>query len=159
MSEFFSVTLDSNIIMDDGRVSRSTTWSSEQILEEILSHVQNSSGGLNLKYREINDLIQLNPNQELKKNYDLGDTSIMITTLYLDIQDGSNFRFQILDKVDDGFALYDSYKVNHYTDSVFIPYKDKDVDTNSLHIKIKNFNMNSSVQLNIKILGLEVQNG
>lgn len=157
MSEFFSVTLNSGIIMDDSKVSRSTTWSSEQILEEILNHTQTSSGGVNLQYREINDLIQLNPDQELQKNYDLGDTSIIITTLYLDIQNGSNFRFQILDKVNDGFVLYDSYKVNHYTDSIFIPYKDKDEDTNSLHVKIKNFNLNSSVQLNVKILGLEVQ--
>ncbi len=158
MSEFFSVTLGDGIVMDDKQVSRSSTWSSEQILEEILNHTQgSSSGGESLKYREINDVINLNHGDEITKDYDLGDNTIIVTTLYLDILDGSNFRFQILDKSNNGFILYDSDKVSHYTDSVFIPYIDKDSDTNKLHVKVTSYNLNSQASLNIKILGLEIQ--
>ncbi|PJI07025.1 MULTISPECIES: hypothetical protein [Clostridium] len=158
MSEFFSVSLTIPVI-DDGQTSRSSTWSSEQILEEILSHTQGSSlkGGAELKYREINDTINLKPIEEITKNYDLGDDTMILTTLYLDIPDGSTFRFRVFDKAENGFLLYDSGKVTHYTDSVFVPYEDKDSNTNSLHAVITNYNPNNPVTLNMKLLGLTIQ--
>jgi len=149
--------LDKDIVIDDSQISRSTTWSSEQIYEAIISYSKVPSGGGNLKYREINDVINLKPGQELQKDYDLGDNPIIITTVYLDIVDGSNFQFKVLDKILNGFLLYDTGKISHYTDSVFIPYKDKDTTLNKLHTQIINFNLNSDVTLNMKILGLEVQ--
>lgn len=156
MSEFFSVTLTVPVI-DDSRTSRTSTWSSEQILEEIINHMQGNSGGANLKYREINDTVNLKAGEEIAKDYDLGNNTMILTTLYLDIPDGSTFRFRVFDKAQNGFLLYDSDKVIHYTDSVFIPYEDKDLDTNLLHTVITNYNPNSSETLNIKLLGLEVQ--
>lgn len=116
-------------------------------------------GGGSLKYREITDSVTLSPGEQLQKDYDLGENTIIITTLYLDVDDGSNFQFQILDKVSqaDGFLLYDTGRVSHYTDSVFIPYMDKDITANKLHTRITNQNLNTQVTLNIKILGLEVE--
>lgn len=157
MSEFFNVTLLSQIVLDDSQISRTTTWSSEQIYEAIINYTKSSSGGTNLKYKELNDVINLQPGQQLKRDYDIGNNSIIITTLYLDILDGSNFQFKIFDKAEGGFLLYDTGKVSHYTDSVFIPYKDKVLNPNKLHTEITNFNLNSAVTLNMKILGLEVQ--
>ncbi len=157
MSEFFYVTQDKDVVIDDSVTSRNSTWSSEQIFEEIINHIQGNSGGTNLKYREINDTINLKAGEEITKNYDLGDNTMILTTLYLDIPDGSTFRFRVFDKVKNGFLLYDSGKVMHYTDSVFIPYQDKDKDTNLLHTVITNYNPNNSETLNVKLLGLEVQ--
>jgi len=38
MSKFFNVTLDSDVVLDDGSVSSSAGWSSEKILNEIVDH-------------------------------------------------------------------------------------------------------------------------
>lgn len=116
-------------------------------------------GGGSLKYRELVDIVNLQPGESIQKDYDLGDNTIVITTLYLDVADGSSFQFQIFDKISNGFCLYDTYRVSHYSDSVFIPYKDKDITGNKMHIVITNLNLNNPVVLNVKILGLEVQNG
>ncbi|EKQ52741.1 MULTISPECIES: hypothetical protein [unclassified Clostridium] len=159
MSEFFSVNTSATIVLDDSQTSRSTTWSSEQIYEAIINY----SGGKNgtegsFKFMEINDVISLNAGETIQRDYDLGENSIIITTVYLDIEDGSNFQLKIKDQIQNGFLLYDTGHVNHYTDSVFIPYKDKDPNTkNKLHAEITNWNLNAPVVLNLKILGLEVE--
>ncbi|WMJ80981.1 hypothetical protein RBU49_01640 [Clostridium sp. MB40-C1] len=161
MSEFFNVTLDKDVVIDDSKISRMTTWSSEQIMEQILNYTNSSQtgGGTGLKYMEINDVVNIAAGAAINKDYDLGENSFIITTVYLDIADGSNFQFKIFDKSTNGFLLYDTDRVSHYTDSVFIPYKDKDekeAKENKLHTQIINSNQNSSVTLNLKILGLEI---
>jgi hypothetical protein len=160
MSEFFNVTTYSEILLDDGQISRATTWSSEQIYEAIVNYASGSGGGGALQYKELNDVITLGAGQTIQKDYDLGDKSIIITTAYLDIVDGSIFEFKIVDKIVGGFTLYDTGRVSHYTDSLFIPYKDKDSNdstVNKLHTEITNHNLNAGVTLNIKILGLELK--
>ncbi|KEH99971.1 hypothetical protein [Clostridium botulinum] len=161
MSEFFYVTLDKDVVIDDNKISRSTTWSSEQIMEQILNYTNSSQigGDSGLKYMEINDVVSIAAGGTINKDYDLGENSFIITTLYLDIEDGSTFQFKIFDKSTNGFLLYDTDVVSHYTDSVFIPYKDKDkkeAKENKLHTQIINQNKNSSVTLKFKILGLEI---
>lgn len=86
--EFFSLTLNKDIVIDDNRISRTTTWSSEQIYEAIRSYNRNSSRA----------------GQEINKDYGLSDRPIIIITVYLDIADGSHFQFKVLDKVTDGFG-------------------------------------------------------
>jgi len=159
MSEFFSITTGP-VVIDDSQISRSTGWSSEQIYEAIINYSNASGGGGGLQYKEINDVIVLTAGQTIQKDYDLGDKSIIVTTVYLDVADGSNFEFKIIDKVTNGFLLYDTGKVSHYTDSLFIPYKDKDssdTSINKLHTEITNWNLNGSITLNLKILGLELK--
>lgn len=155
MSKFFSITTGP-ILMDDSQITKNTTWSSEQIYEAIINYSGGGSGG-GFKYMELNDVISLQAGETIKKDYDLGDSSMVITTIYLDIADGSNFQFKITDKVNDGFLLYDTGRVSHYTDSLFIPYKDKDTTLNKLHTEITNCNPNYAAILNLKILGLEVE--
>lgn len=130
-----------------------------QALQSMIGENGSGLGGGSLKYRELVDIVNLEAGESIQKDYDLGGNTIVITTLYLDIADGSSFQFQIFDKMSNGFCLYDTFRVSHYSDSVFIPYKDKDIESNKLHSIITNYNLNSSVTLNIKILGLEVQNG
>lgn len=131
-----------------------------QLLQSMIANSESGTGGGgSLKYRELVDIVNLEPGESIQKDYDLGENTIVITTLYLDIADGSSFQFQIFDKISNGFCLYDTFRVSHYSDSVFIPYKDKNDIGNKLHTIITNHNLNSSVTLNIKILGLEVQNG
>jgi hypothetical protein len=157
MSEFFSVNTSATIVLDDSTTSNSTTWSSERIYEAIINYTGGGSGG-GFKYMELNDVITLNAEESIQRDYDLGDKSMIITTVYLDIADGSNFQFKIKDKVTNGFKLYDTGRVSHYTDSLFIPYKDKEPTTsNKLHTEITNWNLNAPVVLNLKILGLEVE--
>jgi hypothetical protein len=157
MSEFFNVNTSATIVLDDSQTSRSTTWSSERIYEAILGYTSGMGGG-GFKYMELNDVITLQAGETLKRDYDLGSTSMVITTVYLDIADGSNFQFKIKDQIKNGFKLYDTGRVSHYTDSLFIPYKDKDPATiNKLHTEITNWNMYAPVVLNLKILGLEVE--
>ncbi|MBM7869287.1 hypothetical protein JOC70_000756 [Clostridium pascui] len=158
MSEFFSVNTSATIILDDSTTSRSTTWSSEQIYEAIINYSGASGSGGGFKYMELNDVISLKAGETIQRDYDLGDESMIVTTVYLDIEDGSNFQFKITDKVVDGFLLYDTGRVSHYTDSLFIPYKDKEPTTsNKLHTELTNWNLNAPVVLNLKILGLEVK--
>lgn len=38
MSEFFSVTLNKDVVLDDSQTSQSTGWSSQKILDEIIQH-------------------------------------------------------------------------------------------------------------------------
>lgn len=161
MSEFFNVTLNKEVVIDDSKISRTTTWSSEQIMEQILNYTNSSQrgDGSGLKYMEINDVVNIDAGGTIDKDYDLGENSFIITTLYLDVADGSNFEFKIFDKSINGFLLYDTNRVSHYTDSVFIPYKDKDQKENKenkLYTQMVNSNQNSSIILNIKILGLEI---
>lgn len=158
MSEFFSVNTNANVVIDDLSISRNTTWSSEQIYEAIINYSgKNTGGGGGLVYKEINDVVSLSPGEHIQKDYDLGSKSILITTVYLDVENGSTFEFEITDQISDGFLLYDTGVASHYTDSVFIPYKDKDPNTtNRLHCHITNRNMTAPINLNIKILGLEV---
>lgn len=149
------------VLQDDLDALRDSFNSQIQLLQSMIGSSSSGSGtgGGNLKYRELVDVVNLNPGQSLQKDYDLGENTIVITTLYLEIADGSSFEFQIFDKISNGFCLYDTGRVAHYTDSVFIPYMDKDTTTNKIHTVITNFNLNAPVTLNIKILGLEVQNG
>ena len=161
MSEFFYVTLDKDVVIDDNKISRSTTWSSEQIMEQIINYTNSSQmgGGSGLKYMEINDVVAIDAGGTINKDYDLGENSFIITTLYLDIENGSTFQFKIFDKSTNGFLLYDTDVVSNYTDSVFIPYKDKDekkTKDNKLHTQIINSNKNSPITFNLKILGLEI---
>ena len=161
MSEFFNVTLSKDVVIDDSKISRITTWSSEQIMEQILNYTNSSQrgDGSGLKYMEINDVVNIEAGGIIDKDYDLGENSFIITTLYLDIADGSYFKFKIFDKSINGFLLYDTNRVSHYTDSVYIPYQEKDEKENKenkLHTQMINSNQNSPVILNIKILGLEI---
>ncbi|NFR85411.1 MULTISPECIES: hypothetical protein [unclassified Clostridium] len=158
MSEFFSVNTSATIVLDDSTTSRNTTWSSEQIYEAIINYsgAGNGSGG-GFKYMELNDVISLKSGESIQRDYDLGDKSMIITTVYLDVENGSTFEFSITDQIQNGFLLYNTGRVSHYTDSLFLPYKDKDPETsNKLHTHIKNGNLNAPVNLNLKILGLEV---
>lgn len=162
MSEFFNVNLNKDVVIDDSKISKITTWSSEQIMDNISNYISGSQigGGSALRYVEINDAISIDAGSIINKDYDLGENSFIITTLYLDITDGSSFQFKIFDKSINGFLLYDTDIVSHYTDSVFIPYKDKDekeFKKNKLHTQIINYNQSSPVILNIKILGLEIK--
>lgn len=160
MSKFFNVTFNEKIMIDDSKTSRNSTWSSELIIETIMNYIngiKGNCGGNALKYMEINDEVLLEPGQVLKKDYDLKENNLIVTTLYLDIEDGSYFRYKIFDKSNQGFLLYDSYKVQHYTDSIFLPYKDKDdLNSNKLHTEITSFNLNKKTKMNVKILGLEI---
>lgn len=118
----------------------------------------NPGGGGSFKYVEINDKVVIQPKERIKKDYSLGDKSILITTLYLYMTNNGNFQFSIFDRNDlmDRFQLYDTAIVANYTDSIFIPYKDKDsITTNTLHTEITSMT-NSVETLNIKILGLEL---
>ena len=45
MSEFFNVTLAKDVVIDDSKISRITTWSSEQIMEQILNYTNSSQRG------------------------------------------------------------------------------------------------------------------
>lgn len=162
MSEFFNVNLNEDVVIDDSKISKITTWSSEQIMDNISNYISGSQigGGSALRYVEINDAISIDAGSIINKDYDLGENSFIITTLYLDITDGSSFQFKIFDKSVNGFLLYDTDTVSHYTDSVFIPYKDKDekeFKKNKLHTQIINYNQSSPVILNVKILGLEIK--
>ncbi|HDK7168206.1 hypothetical protein CF065_03650 [Clostridium sporogenes] len=162
MSEFFNVNLNEDVVIDDSKISKITTWSSKQIMDNISNYISGSQigGGSALRYVEINDAISIDAGSIINKDYDLGENSFIITTLYLDITDGSSFQFKIFDKSINGFLLYDTDTVSHYTDSVFIPYKDKDekeFKKNKLHTQIINYNQSSSVILNVKILGLEIK--
>lgn len=145
------------IAIDDSTTSRSAVWSSEQTYEAIMNYVATNGHGGGFKYMEINDVITLQPGESIKRDYDLGDKSILITTVYLDVENGSIFGLKIRDVPDTGFILYHTGRVSHYTDSVFIPYKDKNPATqNKLHTEITNYNLYAPVVLNLKILGLEM---
>ena len=144
--------------IDDSKTSRSTVWSSEQTYEAIMNYVATNGSGGGFKYMEINDVISLKAGESIQRDYDLGDKSILVTTVYMDVADGSNLQLQIKDQITNGFLLYDTGRVNHYTDSVFIPYKDKDPNTkNKLHTVITNWNLYAPVNITLKILGLEME--
>lgn len=46
MSEFFSVTLNKDVVLDDSQTSQSTGWSSQKILDEIIQHRVTKFAGL-----------------------------------------------------------------------------------------------------------------
>lgn len=46
MSEFFSVTLNKDVVLDDSQTSQSTGWSSQKILDEIIQHRVTKFDGL-----------------------------------------------------------------------------------------------------------------
>ncbi|WP_368488367.1 hypothetical protein [Clostridium sp. BJN0013] len=49
MSEFFSVTLNKDVVLDDSQTSQATGWSSQKILDEIIEHRVT-------KFEELNDV-------------------------------------------------------------------------------------------------------
>jgi hypothetical protein len=126
------------------------------LTDDINYLLQNTGGNKGLVYRDINDMISLQPKEILKKNYSLGDKSILITGVYIISKSEIPFTFNIFDKENDGFKIYSLENVTNIADNLYLPYKDYD-NGNNLHIEVSNIASSLQNVVSFRIVGLELE--